>query len=69
MVEAQIQFRDGQVLRRPLSSTEKVYEQEFVKGEAAGMATVLALPKQIVDTIRADLISEGVMQDGDERDA
>lgn len=68
LVENQIKFRDGQVLRRALSGIDKVLEQEFVKGEAAGMATVLALPKQVIDTIRADLITEGVITDETEID-
>lgn len=59
-------FRDGQVLRKPLASIDKVLEQEFVKGEAAGMAMVLALPKQIIDSVKADLIQQGVMQDENE---
>jgi hypothetical protein len=65
VVTAQQKLRDGTVLRKPLESADKVFEQEFVKGEAAGMGVVLALPQQIIDAIRADLQLEGVISDED----
>jgi len=37
----------------PLESSDKVYEQEFVKGEVAGTRLFLAIPQNIVETSQA----------------
>lgn len=65
MLEAQAKLREGTVVLQPLKSADKVYEQEFVKGEAAGLRMALALPKQVIDACRAELIEKGVIQDVD----
>ena len=41
--------------RRPLEDGGKVYEQEFVKGEAVGIETFLSLPKDLLASLEQDI--------------
>ena len=46
--------REG-TLRAPLESQDGVFLQEFVKGELSGIATFLALPESIVESLKQDI--------------
>lgn len=50
------------LLRQPLAGMDKVFEQEFQKGEASGIGLVLAMPQQVIDTAEAELQARGVDQ-------
>lgn len=52
-------------MRQPLSGMDKVFEQEFSKGEAAGIGLVLAMPQQIIDVAESELkgVGENVDQE------
>ena len=53
--QAQIQTRTDTVILTPLESTGKVTQQEFQKGEIAGMRLLIALPESLIETVKAIL--------------
>ena len=64
IMENQLRVREV-CMRQPLSGMDKVFEQEFSKGEAAGIGLVLAMPQQIIDVAESELkgVGENVDQE------
>jgi hypothetical protein len=54
VAEAQAQMREGQVLRVPITTMEAALAQEFMKGEAAGIRALLAIPTTFIEAHRDD---------------
>lgn len=55
VVEAQTSIRKDVILLTALETSDKVYAQEFMKGEVAGMRLLVQLPKDIVDSTQAKI--------------
>jgi|1_EtaG_2_1085319.scaffolds.fasta_scaffold00944_5 hypothetical protein len=53
----QIEARKNDVFLKPLSDVNGAIAQEFLKGEATGMATLLALPQTLYDDAEATMTS------------
>lgn len=51
-LEEQIKLRTERILLVPLQSADAVFEQEFSKGEVAGMRLVLRLPEQAKEDLQ-----------------
>jgi hypothetical protein len=47
-------MREGQVLRVPISTMEAALSQEFMKGEAAGIRALLAIPTTFLEAHKDD---------------
>lgn len=58
VAEAQAQIREGQVLRNA-TEVSTVGEHNFMKGEAAGIRALLALPSTIVESVESQLREQG----------
>lgn len=50
-LEKQVQIRTERVMLTPLKALDSAMEQEFEKGEVAGIRLVLALPQQMFDDL------------------
>lgn len=55
MLKEQIATRTAQIMLNSLESADAAYEEQFKKGEAAGMGLVLQLPEQIIEQLEADI--------------
>ncbi len=50
IIEAQVEGRKKQVLLTPTASLDAIAEENFIKGEAAGLLLVLELPATLIET-------------------
>jgi hypothetical protein len=57
MAEAQIDRRKNEIFLKPLTSMDAVVGQEFLKGEATGIATFMAFPQTVIDDADAVIAS------------
>ena len=55
IIEQQVRLRHATICLTPLESFGKSLEQEFMKGEAAGLGLALALPETQHEMARLDL--------------
>jgi len=55
IIEEQVRLRHATICLTPLSSFGKSLEQEFMKGEAAGLGLALALPETQYEMASLDL--------------
>lgn len=53
IVNGQAGSREGKILRSPVTSMEAALAQEFMKGEAAGMRTILTIPEDYLAAVQA----------------
>lgn len=66
VIRAQIAERQ-QRLAGPLPSGDKVYEQEFFKGEIVGLNTILYLPRTLVENSEAMIEAYRSQKNGEEQ--
>lgn len=55
MMQEQKDSRIQQVMLMPLESQDRIFEQEFVKGEFAAFALMMTLPDTMVETLEIEL--------------
>ena len=58
MLSEQVNLRRQQILLTPLSSSDRIYQQEFAKGEAAGIELARGLPTVYLETLKQDYEKE-----------
>lgn len=55
-LEGQTKVRMGNVVHTPCKNMEAVFEQEYEKGEIAGMYTAMRLPEVLTETLKEDIV-------------
>lgn len=55
VVETQHRARTDKILLEPLSGTDAVYGQEYMKGEVQGLRLAVNLPQTLIETIEQEL--------------
>jgi len=58
IAEGQIGTRTNSIILRPLHETAAIYEQEFSKGEIAGIKLFQNMPQNAIDALSNDIVKE-----------